>query len=87
MYHQDKAKPKKIQSRTIRALIRARYGSITAFCALSGFSRPSVYGVIRGARWNEPRARYIAQAIGKQPHELWPKWFPTPTPDSHEPAA
>lgn len=75
MYSQDNLKPKKIQARTIRSLIRKQYGSISAFCRSTGFPRPYTYAVIRGARRSEREAAVIAAVLGKTPAEVWPNLY------------
>lgn len=76
MYPQDNPNPKRIQPRTIRALIRKRFGSISAFCRSTGANRVYTYAVIRGAKRSEEHARIIAEALGKTPRDLWPTIYP-----------
>jgi len=76
MYPKDNPNHRRIQSRTIRALIRKRFGSISAFCRSTGTKRVYVYAVIRGAKRSEEYARIISEALGKTPRDLWPTIYP-----------
>lgn len=54
----------------IKAALRARYGSLEAFCALHGYSRAAASYALK-RQWTTVEA-LIAKAIDRHPSDIWP---------------
>ena len=65
----------------IKAELRKRLGPITSLSGSWGWSRTAISKVLRRPDYSPPLERRIAEALGVEPHEIWPdRWHPDGTP-------
>lgn len=60
---------------TITRAIKRRHGTLTRFCEAIGRNRFYVADVIHGRETSSPVARAIADVVGREPHEIWPRLY------------
>lgn len=65
----------------IKAALRKKYGSLASLSKEWGLASASISNTLKRAVHSVPTERRIAQALGVQPHALWPdRWSPEGSP-------
>lgn len=66
--------------RKINAELKARRKCQADVVRLTGKSQPMVSEVVAGRRKSLPIASAIAEILGRQPYEIWPRLYAAPAP-------
>lgn len=61
--------------RAVQKAIRAKFGSIKAFAGSLDRNVSFVSEVLWGHEVSSPIARAIADVVGREPHEIWPRLY------------
>lgn len=71
-------RPRNWTRKRINAELRARGLRQSDLVRRTGKSQPMVSEVVAGRRKSQPIADAIAAALGRQPHEIWPRLYAAP---------
>ena len=61
--------------RKVLKALRARFGTLEAFALHIDKNRSFVSEVLNGHEVSAPIARLIADVVGREPHEIWPRLY------------
>lgn len=75
----ESKKPRNWTRKRINAELKARGKRQSDLVRSTGKSQPMVSEVVAGRRKSAPIAEAIAAALGRHPHEIWPRLYAPPS--------
>lgn len=66
---------RKMTAKAINKAIREKHGSVRNFARMHGRNWNWVLDVIHGRETSAPVARLVADVVGREPHEIWPRLY------------